>query len=483
MPWDTSIYRLDVDVTTGLAALQIDSGGSTAYFVDVLNLQIRATVDATDTSGARIALYANTASGTGVTSLISGCHIRGTYTHGSDNTGGLSLRCLNNGRAKDCVVVNSFFITDNTLAGEPTASNGFIGINLSFAGAGTADSVLYNNTVFLDSVGGAGTSLGLNSTAGDEVVAINNIGDGATTCFNNVDGTGTNYNASSDATATGAQSRTSQTFTYVTAGSDYHLAAGDTGAKTYGTDLSGDGTYPFSDDFDGDTRSAWDIGADEFGVSVVATDAFTLSLREIELGIDETPDGGTLADNGVASAGAASKDGPDSATVADASIVAAAIEDSDSGTLADTGALPGAESKTGTDTGTLAESDAGVSIPITGSDTAIMSDSAVVEALIAAVGTGTAAESTTADATGTISDVITFVSSTDITAVGDTESIVATDTAAWTESPLVAVTLSATDTATMTEIKARMELHGVLQGTASLLAQGTASASVDREGA
>lgn len=31
-----------------------------------------------------------------------------------------------------------------------------------------------------------------------------------------------------------------------------------------GTDLSGDGTYPFSADFEGDTRSTWDIGADEY---------------------------------------------------------------------------------------------------------------------------------------------------------------------------------------------------------------------------
>lgn len=44
---------------------------------------------------------------------------------------------------------------------------------------------------------------------------------------------------------------------------DYHLETGDSGLGV-GTNLSSDPDLPFSDDIDGETRSAWDIGADEF---------------------------------------------------------------------------------------------------------------------------------------------------------------------------------------------------------------------------
>jgi hypothetical protein len=78
-----------------------------------------------------------------------------------------------------------------------------------------------------------------------------------------------NYNSSdsgSPPTNWGANSRSSQTFTFVDAGNgDYHLASGDAGAKDFGTDLSGDGSYPIAVDVDGTTRSGtWDIGFDEY---------------------------------------------------------------------------------------------------------------------------------------------------------------------------------------------------------------------------
>ena len=46
------------------------------------------------------------------------------------------------------------------------------------------------------------------------------------------------------------------------AGADFHLDAADTNARAQATDLSGD-TPPVTDDFDGDARAAWDVGADE----------------------------------------------------------------------------------------------------------------------------------------------------------------------------------------------------------------------------
>ena len=66
----------------------------------------------------------------------------------------------------------------------------------------------------------------------------------------------TNNNASGDANAPGTSARINQTFTFVNAGNnDYHLASNDAGAKTFGADLSADGTFAFDDDIDGETRS------------------------------------------------------------------------------------------------------------------------------------------------------------------------------------------------------------------------------------
>jgi len=76
---------------------------------------------------------------------------------------------------------------------------------------------------------------------------------------------GSNFNSEDDGNgAPGANSKTAQTFSFVNAASDdYHLQAGDTGAKDFGTSSVGG---LFTDDIDGGTRSgSWDIGADEQG--------------------------------------------------------------------------------------------------------------------------------------------------------------------------------------------------------------------------
>lgn len=93
--------------------------------------------------------------------------------------------------------------------------------------------------------------------------------------------TSSDYNASEDTTAPGSNSRVSQTFTFVDAGAgDWHLASGDAGAKGFGTDLSGEATYPFSDDIDGQSRGAtWDIGADQFVSSGTTVDLLPSPVR------------------------------------------------------------------------------------------------------------------------------------------------------------------------------------------------------------
>ena len=96
------------------------------------------------------------------------------------------------------------------------------------------------------------SAVGLNSASGYAQITCDNV-------------------ASADATATlgtGSNNRINQTFSFVDAAmKDFHLAATDTGALTYGTDLSADPNYPFSTDIDGEARphgASWDIGFDEY---------------------------------------------------------------------------------------------------------------------------------------------------------------------------------------------------------------------------
>jgi hypothetical protein len=108
---------------------------------------------------------------------------------------------------------------------------------------------------------------------GNTTVTVKNVtATGGSLSFSGVFNAASDYNTSSDATAVGANSQTGVTPAFVdAAGLDFHLASGDTIARGNGTDLSSDATYPFSDDIDGDTRSAWDIGADEYQAPVGGT--------------------------------------------------------------------------------------------------------------------------------------------------------------------------------------------------------------------
>jgi len=90
------------------------------------------------------------------------------------------------------------------------------------------------------------------------------IGGGATAVYKNSEGAG-DYNIGSDTTAPGANSvdnvAAADLFADTTAGAeDLHLKADDTAASGLGADLS---AY-FTDDIDGDARSDWDCGSDEF---------------------------------------------------------------------------------------------------------------------------------------------------------------------------------------------------------------------------
>ncbi len=135
-----------------------------------------------------------------------------------------------------------------------------VGVAGSTAGImnGVGTMIAYNNTV-VDVVAG----FALRSSGG--ILARNNLADAPGTDYYGSFAAGSDFNASTDASAPGLHSRRNQTFVFANrAGKNFHLAATDTGARNYGLDLSADLHLPIADDIDGQTRSGgWDIGADE----------------------------------------------------------------------------------------------------------------------------------------------------------------------------------------------------------------------------
>jgi len=125
---------------------------------------------------------------------------------------------------------------------------------------------VYNNTL-------VGCKVGIYS-ASNIVVAINNITQGGDDGFNGAFHADSDYNLSSiasDAPGSHSQNGVSLTF-HDAANKNYHLASTDSAAIDDGTSLS---SY-FTDDIDGQTRSTWDIGADEY-VSAAVTKTVTES--------------------------------------------------------------------------------------------------------------------------------------------------------------------------------------------------------------
>jgi len=146
-----------------------------------------------------------------------------------------------------------------------TSTGGAKGIDY---GAGTKAGVICNNTIY-NITSSAGTAYGIVGNFSASGIIKNNIVIGSTTADFSFSSATHDYNASSDATADGANSLNSGTakvpstsdFVSVTSGSEnLHLAAGAVEIDK-GVDLSG----TFTDDIDGVTRTGtWDIGADEY---------------------------------------------------------------------------------------------------------------------------------------------------------------------------------------------------------------------------
>ena len=134
---------------------------------------------------------------------------------------------------------------------------------------GVPDNYIYNNTIY-----GCADIGFLSWNAGRDVLK-NNIVYGNESDFSGTFDGASDYNFSKDDTAPEAAGNSiwgdtdgkTPDFVNVSGGSeDFHLQS-TSDAIGEGVDLSGD----FTDDIDGDTRSAWDIGADEY---VAAEDGF-----------------------------------------------------------------------------------------------------------------------------------------------------------------------------------------------------------------
>jgi len=179
-------------------------------------------------------------------SVSQSCAIQNNIIRANNSASTILLSASNSG-----ITVNAY---NNIFIGNGV-SNGYGYSDGSSTGAYLN---LYNCTV-------CSCDTGINSNK-SRVTAKNVIvSDSDTACFAGTFVSGTDNNVSSDATAPGTTVATSKTnySTYFVdyANGDFHLK--NTGYAlfgVYGVDLSG----TFTTDIDGDIRSAWDVGADEY---------------------------------------------------------------------------------------------------------------------------------------------------------------------------------------------------------------------------
>jgi len=181
-------------------------------------------------------------------------------------------------------------ISESIFRGISTSYSWHMGIGVYAAGGSTSGEVFIWNNVFYDFLGSSdneGIDLddpefdvymsnntfhncynGIWVETANLAVAKNNLAQNCTDGYRGTFAAASDYNLSdvSEAGMPGTHNKFSTTVQFVDeSNDDFHLAAGDTGARDSGTDLSLDSDLAFSDDIDGQTRSGtWDIGADEY---------------------------------------------------------------------------------------------------------------------------------------------------------------------------------------------------------------------------
>lgn len=239
MPWSTQAYILE----SASAALTMDEAYSVAEDLQLYGVATSASL--------RQVISATTATDR-LKQTVKGCYVR-VSTSGSGLRNGIQTG--NRGRLH---VINCVVEMLHTNAG-----------NFGYAidPREGLECAVYNCTA----IGPGSTGVGFQTGTGfdGEGLYKNCLASGWATDFAGDMEAASDYNASEDATAPGANARQSQTFTF-RAADDWHLAPADAGARGFGIDLSGDAAYPFSDDFDAMGRRApWDIGADQFAGGII----------------------------------------------------------------------------------------------------------------------------------------------------------------------------------------------------------------------
>ena len=268
--WDATKYHITSNAT---GSNQYGLKTSQSYTV-MNNMCIELTVGGAYTSQG--ALY-----GAAVYCDFIGCIVKGVLDATSTTVMGIRQNTTTAGAITNCLVYD--FAAGTTGSGIDIISTG-------------GDAAVYNNTIINCDVGLL--------TSYQDALAKNNVFQNCTTDESGTLAVGSDYNLTDAASGlTGANSVHSATLTFV-GGVDYHLVVGDTSAIGAAVDLSADGTYAFSTDVDGDTRSSWDIGFDEYvaagSATISASDATATrgqtNYQFTYSGGDATPATATLSD-------------------------------------------------------------------------------------------------------------------------------------------------------------------------------------------
>lgn len=208
---------------------------------------------------------------------------------------GLSLKASQSTSASSALKTSTsasgarFYLYDNILTESNNSSaSDHYGIQIeSITGAGNENGIWYvwNNIIYTFRGSGSSAGIGItgnlgarpivyaynntmidadigirNNFDGTSVWSINNIVQDCDDSFYGNFNSGSGYNLNDLADSPGSNNIESTSLTF---GDNYHLTAASA-AVAIGTNLSADANLAFTDDFDLQTRSTWNIGADEY---------------------------------------------------------------------------------------------------------------------------------------------------------------------------------------------------------------------------
>jgi len=206
----------------------------------------------------------------------------------SDNGGQLHAKGIN---FQNSVADGSEFLVDSCIirALHSGASSYANGIDCTYVSTGGNRTLKVQNTLVYDFSESNADCGGIVQTYGWNVLSYNNtvhncwdgiycgnnasnyhvvknciVQDCTETCYGGTFHADSDYNCSDDGTHPGSNGQTGEVTFVDEANDDFHLNSTDSVALGNGLDLSSDASNPISVDIDGDARTSWDIGADEF---------------------------------------------------------------------------------------------------------------------------------------------------------------------------------------------------------------------------